>query len=99
MPKITAVRHPALGRLLRLEGLSALPLSLTPQEAGTIARALAAVRAGRSAETEIYLSPIASDDSLQALVEPDGIRCADRRLPWAEVDTLAAEMAAFAEAE
>jgi hypothetical protein len=97
MPRITALTHPALGRLVRLEGLSAQPLALTPQEATTIARALTAVRAGRSTETEIYLSPIASDDSFQALVEPDGVRCAGRHLPWPEVDTLAEDLARAAE--
>ena len=98
MPQITPVRHPAFGHLVRVEGLSARPLSLTPQEATTISRALAAVRAGRSAETEIYLSPIASDDAFQALVEADGVRCAGRFLPWPEVDTLAEDLARVAAA-
>lgn len=90
MPKITPLVHPALGPLLRLEGLTPRPLSLTPQEAQTIARALTAVRTGRSTETEIYLSPIASDEAFQALVERDGVRCGERFLGWAEVEELAA---------
>lgn len=92
MPQISVLRHPALGRLIRLEGVAAAPLSLTPQEAATIARALSAVREGRSSEREIYLSPIASDASFQALVEAEGLRCGERFLHWAMAERLAAQL-------
>lgn len=93
MLTIMPMTHPALGRLIRLEGVSAQPLALTPQEAATIARALLAVREKRSAETEIYLSPIACDDAFQALVEADGVRCCGRLLRWNEVGVLADQLA------
>lgn len=99
MPSIRSVVHPALGRLVRLEGLSARPLRLTPTEAATIARALLAVRDGRSSEREIYLSPIASDDAFQATVDGNGVVCGDRRLSWPEVAALAQDLAAAAEPE
>ena len=88
--------HPALGPLVRVESLAARPLALTPQEAATIARALDAVREGRSRETEIYLSPIAADDAFQALVEADGVRIGERRLDWEATAAFAADLAAAA---
>lgn len=89
---VTPVTHPALGPALRLTGLSISPLILSRQEAQTIAAALRAVRDGRSRETEIYLSPIASDGDFQALVEADGVRCHGQKLDWAAVDKLAADL-------
>lgn len=90
MPRITPFRHPALGPLLRLTDLFAAPVVLNAAEATTIARALDAVRQGQSPETEIYLSPIASDHDFQALVGQDGITCGERHLPWPQVAELAA---------
>ncbi|MCA1908269.1 MAG: hypothetical protein LDL39_07905 [Magnetospirillum sp.] len=90
MPLITHYRHPALGPLLRLSDLFAAPVVLTSAEAATIARAVDAVRAGKSTETEIYLSPMASDQDFQALVDKDGVRCGGRHLDWPQVAELAA---------
>lgn len=90
---VSSVTHPALGPALRLTGLSTSPLILSHREAQTIAAALRAVRDGRSRETEIYLSPIASDDDFQALIEADGVRCHGQKLDWAAVDKLAADLA------
>jgi len=89
MPRITPFHHPALGPLLRLSDLFAAPVVLNAIEATTIARALEAVRLGKSAETEIYLSPIASDHDFQALVDEDGVTCGDVRLDWRQVAELA----------
>lgn len=89
MPTITTAQHPAFGRLVVLSGLTASPLRLTPQEATTVARALLAVRDGRSREREIYMSPIASDDDFTALVGPEGVSIGDHALDWTAVTTLA----------
>jgi hypothetical protein len=92
MVRVISVKHPALGRLIRLEGAAAQPVLLTEAEAQTIALALLAVRDGRSAETEIFLSPIASDAAFEAKVMPDGIHLNGRHLCWAEAEGLAAEL-------
>jgi hypothetical protein len=61
---IEAIRNAQLGRLIRL-GFPGLPaLRLNPMEAGILARAIRAVVEGRSAETEIFMSPIFSDHDL-----------------------------------
>lgn len=96
MPLVATTTHPGLGRLVTLSGLSARPLKLTPREASTIAAALAAVRDGRSTVPDVYLSPIACDDEFHALVEPDGLRCGDRLLPWDVVAELSAALEARA---
>ena len=92
MPKISLTLHPALGRMVRVEGCSARPLLLTPLEAQTVARALEAVRQGRSSEREISLCPIGSDDFFQAEVGPDGIQCGPTFVPWTGVEPLAAQL-------
>jgi len=89
MYSVTAITHPALGSALRLTGLSPSPLTLSLTEAHTIARALLAVRQGRSAETDIYLSPIASDADFQAHVNAEGVCCHGQQIGWAEVEKLA----------
>lgn len=91
MPEATPFRHPRLGAMIRLEAVAAQPLSLTAGEARTIALAMRAVHAGRSAETEIFLSPIASDEAFVARVEADGLRCVDL-LDWPQVEALAARL-------
>lgn len=90
MPQIIHFHHPALGPLLRLSDLFPAPVVLNAAEAATLARALDAVRLGNSAETEIYLSPIASDQDFQAVVDEDGVTCGGRHLPWPQVAELAA---------
>lgn len=90
MIQLTPFRHPALGPLLRLTDLFAAPVVLNTAEATTIGRALDAVRTGKSTETEIYLSPMASDQDFQALVGQDGITCGECHLDWPQVAELAA---------
>lgn len=96
MPQVTSVVHPALGQMIRLDGTGAPPLRLTPAEARTIALALRAIRDGRAAEQEIFLSPIASDDVFAAQVGPDGVRC-PRALDWDQVEHLAGRLLAMAD--
>lgn len=93
--------HPAFGRLIVLTPADGGGARLTAQEALTLSRALAAVRAGRSAEREIYLSPIASDADVLGAVENDGVRLRlgafETRLDWNAVETLVTALAKTAE--
>lgn len=97
---LTATAHPAFGRLIALASPNGGAVRLTAQEALTLSRALAAVRAGRSAEREIYLSPIASDADVLGAVDNDGVRLRlgefETRLDWSTVEALAAALAATA---
>jgi SagB-type dehydrogenase family enzyme len=86
--------HRALGSLLRLEA-PGLRLDFTPAEAAAVSRALLAVLEGRSQETEIYLSPIASDCAFAATVEKDGLTLAGAgNLNWPAVGHLVRSLAA-----
>lgn len=90
---ISRREHFALGVLLRLEA-GELRLDLTPAEAATLARALSAVLEGRSRETEIYLSPVASDGAFSARVGQDGVTLAGAgALGWPAVERLARALA------
>jgi hypothetical protein len=101
MPPSIQVNHPAhraFGRLIRLTLDSDTRLDFTTEEAATVSRALTAVREGRSAEREIYMSPIASDHDFTGSVLTDGVRvtiaecCVD--LEWNEVERLARDLIA-----
>lgn len=86
---VTARKHFAFGSLRRLEA-AGLRLDLTDDEAATVARALKAVLEGRSPETEIYLSPIASDGAFAASVTADGVTLAGAgAFDWPAVKRLA----------
>lgn len=89
---LSVTAHPAFGRLVVVAAAGGAAARLTTQEALTLSRALAAVRAGRSAEREIYLSPIASDADVVGLVGPDGvllrIGATEQALDWAAVGAL-----------
>ncbi|PWV58620.1 hypothetical protein [Plasticicumulans acidivorans] len=99
---VEPVVHRALGPLRRLRVGDFVDLRLTPQEASTLALALHAVREGRSAERQLFLSPIASDGHFNGIVGPDGltITCvqgqqqADVWLDWGSVESLALALAA-----
>ena len=67
---VTQTVHRALGPLVVVE-VGTLKVRLTPREAHTLALALFAVRDGRSAETELFMCPIASDPIFVARVETD----------------------------
>lgn len=94
---LKAAAHPAFGRLILLTAPGGGGVRLTLQEALTLSRALAAVRAGRSAEREIYLSPIASDADVLGVVTDEGVRLcvggAGTPLSWEEVAALAGDLA------
>lgn len=97
---LKAAAHPAFGRLVLLTEPGGGVARLTLQEALTLSRALTAVRAGRSAEREIYLSPIASDADVLGAVADDGVRLCvggvETPLSWEEVAALAGDLAAMA---
>lgn len=90
---VEAVRHRALGAMVRLRLGENLSLDLTPQEAGTLSLALAAVRAGRSPEREIFMSPIASDGMFVGRVTDSGMivdtEAGGLPLDWCQVEQLA----------
>ncbi|HRJ60605.1 MAG TPA: hypothetical protein PKZ97_07735 [Azospirillaceae bacterium] len=98
---LTVAAHPAFGRLIVLASPGGGAVRLTAPEALTLSRALAAVRAGRSAEREIYLSPIASDADVIGAVGSDGVRLGlgdiETALDWDAVEALAAALAKMAE--
>jgi len=97
---VTLVTHRALGAMLHVTVADVLSFDLTPEEARTLARALAAVRDGNSSVDEIYMSPIASDRDFSAKVTPDGLLLQGPepplRLEWPEVGEIAAALAEFA---
>jgi hypothetical protein len=90
--------HRAFGRLIRLTLDSDTRLDFTAEEAATVSRALIAVLEGKSAEREIYMSPIASDHDFTGTILSDGVRvtiggCAID-LVWNDVDRLARDLIA-----
>ncbi len=97
---VCRVTHRGLGAMLRLTVADARSFDLTHEEARTVARALAAVRDGKSKVDEIYMSPIASDRDFSAKVTPDGLLLEGAepalRLGWTEVGAIAASLAELA---
>ncbi|MBS0348690.1 MAG: hypothetical protein JSR69_19765 [Proteobacteria bacterium] len=93
---VSETTHRALGRLLTLKVGNTLSVRLTPLEAHTLALALVAVRDGKSAETELFMSPIASDAIFVAPVGTDGIAVntpgGAQALDWNTVGQLAAAL-------
>jgi hypothetical protein len=92
--RVASCHHRALGELVQLTVLPSLHLQLTPQEAQSLALALYAVRDRHSRESEIFLSPLASNGYFVAHVLPDGIRVdlpaeGQRSLDWQQVGELA----------
>ena len=79
---VSETTHRALGRLLILKVGGTLTVRLTPHEAHTLALAMVAVRDGKSAETELFMSPIASDAIFVAPVGADGIMVETPGGPW-----------------
>ena len=90
--------HRMLGPMVRLTVVEGYSFNLTFQEARTMARALAAVKDGRSSVDEVYLSPIGSDGDFYAKVCPDGLVIEARNPPlvldWSEVGAIAGALAA-----
>jgi hypothetical protein len=90
--------HRALGPMVRLTVADGYRFNLTFQEARTLARALAAVKDGRSSADEVYLSPMGSDGKFHAKVHPDELVIAAMNPPlvlaWSEVGAIADALAA-----
>jgi hypothetical protein len=96
---VNAVSHRLLGPMIKLEFVDGPGFDLTAQEAGILAKALAAVREGKSPVDEVYMSPIASNGDFSGKVGPDGVSIAAASpiaLGWEEVGKLAAALAALA---
>jgi hypothetical protein len=93
---VTDTTHRTLGALRVLKLGDALTVRLTPVEAHTLALALFAVKDGRSAETELFMSPIASDAIFVAQVSPAGIAVETPAGPialgWDDVTALAGRL-------
>lgn len=96
---VTAIDHRMLGPMIRLAFQDRLSFDLTAQEAGILARALAAVKDGTSTVDEVYMSPIASDGDFSGKVGCDGMSVAADppfALAWDEVGKIAAALAGLA---
>jgi hypothetical protein len=86
---LVVTRHGAFGVLATLRIAAQPARRFTLREAAIVARALEAVARGASAETQIYMSPIASDQDFDVRVEQDGVVIMaeggdDARLSWPE---------------
>jgi hypothetical protein len=91
---LTVTTHAAFGALATLRFPGQPARRFTFAEAAIMARALDAVSHGASAETQIYMSPIASDHDFDARVEHEGVvilakGCEEARLCWNESIVLA----------
>jgi len=88
--------HRGLGPMIRLSLSDGLNFDLTPREALTLARALAAVKTGASKVDEIYMSPIASDQDFVGTVTPEGLLLQARQPPipldWGEVGVISDQL-------
>lgn len=97
---LAAAPHPAFEALATL-AFPGQPLRrFTRREALILARALAAVEQGASAERQIYMSPIASDCDFDARVGENGVvitapGCPNAALNWQETNMLAQQLARF----
>ncbi|HEY8063972.1 MAG TPA: hypothetical protein VIF40_04505 [Methylosinus sp.] len=96
--EVAAVEHRHFGALVTIR-VGAQPVRrLTPNEAGILSRALAAVANGTSAEKQIFMSPIASDHEFEALAQDDGVAVTapgfpDIFLDWTQTRVLAEALA------
>jgi hypothetical protein len=99
-PRVERVSHRMLREMLRMTLSEGLSLDLTPQEAQTLSRALAAVARDWRRTDVVYLSPIASDGDFSAAVGAEGLDVemveGPHRLDWIDVAELAARLAAGA---
>jgi hypothetical protein len=83
---LTTMRHKAFGLLATLTVPGQPARRFTCQEALIVSRALAAVLDGRSAEPQIYMSPMASDHDFEARVREDGIALVAEGSPEVDLD-------------
>ena len=98
LPVVSSMRHPAFGKLVRMQFANDFLLRLTQPEASSLSFALVAVRDRISPEREIYMSPIASDAAFVGSVLESGMRIStphgELELDWSDVSALAASLAA-----
>jgi hypothetical protein len=96
----TTFNHRGLGAMIRLILGDGPSFDLTPLEARTLSRALAAVSSGKSKVDEVYMSPIASDHDFFAKVVGDGLLLEAFspaiKLGWEEVGKIAHLLAELA---
>ncbi len=93
-------QHAVFGDLATLSVGSQPARRFTRQEAAIVARALAAVASGASAEPQIFMSPVASDMDFTAEVRRHGVTvlcdgALETELNWGETVDLAAALDAF----
>lgn len=91
--EVAAAEHRLFGALVTIRIGAQPPRRLTPNEAGILSRALAAVASGASAERQIFMSPIASDHEFEATAVDQGLSvCApgygEVFLDWPQVQAL-----------
>lgn len=94
---VSSTRHRVLGKQVRVQFADDFVLRFTPAEASSLSFALLAISDGISPESEIYMSPIASDDAFVGTVLSAGMSIAATsgaiELGWAKVRLLAASLA------
>ncbi|MBG0809680.1 hypothetical protein IY145_09850 [Methylosinus sp. H3A] len=101
MVEVAAAEHRHFGALVTIRVGEQPARRLTPNEAGILSRALAAVANGASAEKQIFMSPIASDHEFEAFAQDDGVAvkapgCPDIFLDWTQTRALAEALARLA---
>lgn len=97
MVTVQTTRHKLFGPMVRLIIDGGPDVTMTPLEALTLSKALAALSEGRSSAKDIYMSPIASDGDLSIQVLADGLQVENGPLlPWAEAPRLSRELAGAA---
>lgn len=97
MVRIEPAHHKLFGPMVRMVIEDGPDITLTPLEALTLSKALAALSEGRSSAKDIYMSPIASDGDLSIEVRADGLQVENGPLlPWSEAPRLSRELAGAA---
>jgi hypothetical protein len=95
--EVQTTHHRMFGPMVRLIIANGPDITMTPLEAMTLSKALAALAEGRSKAKDIYMSPIASDGDLSIDVWDEGLKVEDGPLlPWAEAPRLSRALAAAA---
>lgn len=97
MVDVQTTHHKLFGPMVRLIITDGPDITLTPLEAMTLSKALAALAEGRSNAKDIYMSPIASDGDLSITVLAEGLQVElGPLLPWSEAPRLSRELAGAA---
>jgi len=99
--EVVVAEHRHFGALVTIRVGEQPARRLTPNEAGILSRALAAVANGSSAEKQIFMSPIASDHEFEANVREGGVSvcapgAAEVFLDWPQVLALSRSLSELA---